>query len=471
MKFSVKAYALFIPELKEFLKEKNYAELKASLKEINAVDLAEGWKEFNPEQRVIVFKLLAGKKAAIVFEELDVDDQIFLLSTMGEDATTLLLEELPPGETSHLFRKLPKKVVKKLSNMVKRGETMARLKLALTYPPSTAGSLMHTDITPIHKTMTASQALDAIRALTKAKAHEEGILNTLFVTDTDGRLLGGVNLHSLIAAPRDLKLSEVMSPVQLFRIQVQADQEEAVKMFSKYNLVSAPVVDSENKLVGVLLVDDMLEVTQTEATEDMQKAGGTEALDEPYLTIRLSKMVKKRAGWLAVLFIGETFTATAMGHYENQIASAVVLALFIPLIISSGGNSGSQATTLIIRAMALGEVKLRDWWLVVRRELLSGFALGLILASIGFFRIILWHHIFNLYPEHHMLVAITVSTSLIGVVLWGTLAGAMLPFILRRLGFDPASASAPFVATLVDVSGIMIYFTSATIFLKGTLLK
>ncbi len=471
MKSGVKTYALYIPELKELIKAKQYGELKASLKEINPVDLAEGWKGFEPEQQIIVFKLMDTKKAMAVFEELDVDEQIFLLSTMHEDTANLLLEDLSPGEASRLFRRIPKKVIVKLSRIVKREEAATKLERTLfPYPPTTAGALMHTDIIPMKKTMTAHQAIEAIRTLTKTKAHDEGLLTTLYVTDGVGHLLGGVSLQSLLAAPRHLKLSDLMTPVQLIRIPVTLDQEEAAKVFSRYNLVSAPVVDESNRLTGVLLVDDMLDVTQTEATEDMQKAGGTEALDEPYLTISLTKMIKKRAGWLAALFLGEMLTATAMGHFEDQIARAVVLALFIPLIISSGGNSGSQASTLIIRAMALGEVKLRDWWLVIRRELISGLGLGLILASIGLLRILVWQSLFHTYGEHYMLLALTVSTSLVGVVLWGTLAGSMLPFILRRLGFDPASASAPFVATLVDVSGILIYFTAAMIFLKGTLL-
>jgi len=221
---------------------------------------------------------------------------------------------------------------------------------------------------------------------------------------------------------------------------------------------------------GIVTADDVVDVVREEATEDMQKVGGVEALEAPYLEIEMSRMIRKRVGWLCVLFLGEMLTASAMGFFEKEIARAVVLALFIPLIISSGGNSGSQATTLVIRAMALGEVRLRDWWRVVRREFLAGLGLGLVLAIIGFIRIVLWEALFHTYGPHYIGIAATVSISLVGVVLWGTLAGSMLPFILRRLGFDPASASAPFVATLVDVSGLVIYFTAAAAILGGTLL-
>jgi magnesium transporter len=248
------------------------------------------------------------------------------------------------------------------------------------------------------------------------------------------------------------------------------DQESISKTFSNHNFLAIPVVDENHVMKGIITVDDVVEVIEEEATEDIQKIGGMEALGEPYLDISLPSMIKKRAGWLMALFIGEMFTATAMSHYEHDIAKAVVLALFIPLVISSGGNSGSQATTLIIRAMALGEVRLRDWWRVLNRELISGLSLGLILGSIGLMRILLWPGKETLYGEHYFLVAITVACSLVGIVLWGTLAGSMLPFLLRRVGLDPATSSAPFVATLVDVTGLVIYFTVASLFLKGILL-
>jgi magnesium transporter len=248
------------------------------------------------------------------------------------------------------------------------------------------------------------------------------------------------------------------------------DQEEVARLFRKHSLRALPVVDQERRLKGIVTIDDMLDVLQKEATEDIQRFGGVAAIDAPYLTIGLGSMLRKRGGWLSALFLGEMLTATAMAHFEEEIARAVVLALFVPLIISSGGNSGSQASTLVIRAMALGEVRLRDWWRVIRRELVTGFVLGALLGTIGFLRIVIWQAVRPIYGEHYLLIALTVFASLIGVVTFGCLAGSFLPFILRRLRLDPASASAPFVATLVDVTGLVIYFTVAGTILRGTLL-
>jgi magnesium transporter len=255
------------------------------------------------------------------------------------------------------------------------------------------------------------------------------------------------------------------------RLQTMQDQEEVIEVFRKNDRTALPVVNEEGLLFGIVTIDDILAIREEEDTEDIQKLGGSEALDEPYLTIPLLSMVQKRAGWLVILLIGEMFTATAMGFFEDEIAKAVVLALFIPLIISAGGNAGSQATSLIIRAMSLGEVTLDEWWRVMRRELSSGLMLGCILGLVGMIRILLWAFIYpNDYGEHYMLIAFTVGLSLVGIVLWGSLAGSMLPLLLKRLGFDPATSSAPFVATLVDVTGLVIYFSFALLFLRGTLL-
>jgi magnesium transporter len=278
-----------------------------------------------------------------------------------------------------------------------------------------------------------------------------------------------VSFRQLFEAPGSMKVRDLMQ-TEVVTVSEQMDQEDVGLLFAKHSLLAIPVVDADGHMKGVVTVDDIVDVVQEEATEDIQKIGGMEALDEPYLDIGLFRMIRKRAGWLSALFISETLTATAMGYYEHEIARAVVLALFIPLIISSGGNSGSQASTLVVRAMALGEVRLRDWWRVMRREWAAGLALGAILGMIGLLRILLWPTRATLYGEHYVLVAITVACSLVGVVLWGTISGSMLPLIMRRLGFDPASASAPFVATLVDVTGLVIYFTMASVILHGTLL-
>ncbi|TMB27181.1 MAG: magnesium transporter, partial [Deltaproteobacteria bacterium] len=290
-----------------------------------------------------------------------------------------------------------------------------------------------------------------------------------YVLDKEQRLLGVVSFRELIAAPKEARVSDTMER-NVVTVTEDMGQEKVSQLFSRSGLLAIPVVDAEKRVKGIVTIDDIVQVVNEVATEDIQKIGGSEALGEPYLNIAFGRMLKKRAGWLSALFLGEMLTATAMGFFEKEIDRAVVLALFVPLIISSGGNSGSQATSLVIRAMALGELRLRDWFRVIRRELASGAALGSILGTIGFLRIEIWQHAFHTYGEHHVLVALTVFASLIGVVTFGTLAGSLLPFVLRRLGFDPASASAPFVATLVDVTGLIIYFTTASAILRGTLL-
>ncbi|HEY0840054.1 MAG TPA: magnesium transporter, partial [Vulgatibacter sp.] len=282
-------------------------------------------------------------------------------------------------------------------------------------------------------------------------------------------LEGVVSFRELFVAPPQKHVADVMR-TEVISVHEDMDQEAVAQIFATRGLMALPVLDADGRMKGIVTSDDIVDVVQEEATEDIQKLGGMEALDMPYLRTPFLEMVRKRAGWLAALFLGEMLTATAMGYYEHEIARAVILALFVPLIISSGGNAGSQATTLVIRAMALGELRIRDWWRVIRREFSSGLLLGTILAAIGFVRIVLWEQAFHSYGEHYLLVAGTVSFSLVGVVTWGTLAGSMLPFLLRRFGFDPASASAPFVATLVDVSGLVIYFSVAQAILSGTLL-
>jgi magnesium transporter len=314
--------------------------------------------------------------------------------------------------------------------------------------------------------MTADEAISYLHK--QARERVETIYY-VYVLDAQQRLVGVVSFRQLFEAPGSMKVRDLMQ-TEVVTVSEQMDQEDVGLLFAKHSLLAIPVVDADGHMKGVVTVDDIVDVVQEEATEDIQKIGGMEALDEPYLDIGLFRMIRKRAGWLSALFVSETLTATAMGYYEHEIARAVVLALFIPLIISSGGNSGSQASTLVVRAMALGEVRLRDWWRVIRREFAAGLALGSILGMIGLLRILLWPTRAALYGEHYVLVAITVACSLVGVVLWGTISGSMLPLIMRRLGFDPASASAPFVATLVDVTGLVIYFTVASVILHGTLL-
>ncbi|MGZ3721501.1 MAG: magnesium transporter, partial [Bdellovibrionales bacterium] len=344
----------------------------------------------------------------------------------------------------------------------------AEVKALLAYKEDQAGGRMNPRYARLRPEMTVEEAIRYLRTLTRFQAE---LIYQAYVVAPDGELLGVVSLRQLFANPPAAKLEDIMvKGDQLVKVPEHMDQEEVGRLFKKKSFTVLPVVDAENRIVGIVTVDDIVKVVQEEATEDMQKLGGMEALDAPYFSTAFLQLVKKRAGWLLALFIGEMFTATAMGYFEHQIEKAVVLALFIPLIISSGGNSGSQATTLIIRAMALGEVRIKDWWRVFFREAAAGIFLGLILGTVGLFRIILWPARHSLYGEHFLLVGLTVSISLVGIVLWGALAGSMLPFVLRRLRFDPATASAPFVATLVDVTGLIIYFSVASVVLSGTLL-
>jgi magnesium transporter len=301
---------------------------------------------------------------------------------------------------------------------------------------------------------------------------QAGYLQTIdyvYVLDPDQHLTGVVSLRQLFLADPDISVREIMR-TDLVSVSGHMDQEQVARLLRKSHLLAVPVLDAQQRMVGIVTLDDIVDVIDEEASEDMQKVSGMEALDEPYLDTGFYQLVKKRAGWLAVLFLGEMLTATALGHFEGELDRAVVLALFLPLIISSGGNSGSQATTLVIRAMALGEVMMRDWFRVVRREVFAGIVLGSILGVIGLARIFAWQAMFGSYGEHYVVLALTIAYSLVGVVLFGTMAGSALPFILRRCGLDPASASAPFVATLVDVTGLIIYFTVAKLVLTGTLL-
>lgn len=453
------------PEIRALISAKNFAALKDVFDDWRPADLADLIDELPTNEQAILFRLLPRDLATETFEYLDhaaqeqllrslSDEQVAaILNDMSSDDRTLLLEELPPAVVTTLLAKLSpeeRKVAQALLN----------------YPEYSIGRRMTTTFVAVRKEWTVRQVLDYVRS----HGQDSETLNVIYVVSESGKLIDDVRIREFLLAPLETAVSELMDE-NFVTLSATDAQEEAIAVFKKYDRVALPVVDSKGSLIGIVTVDDVLDVEEAEATEDMQKMGGSEALDEPYMTISLAKMFRKRASWLVVLFIGEMLTATAMGYFEEEIAKAVVLALFVPLIISSGGNSGSQAATLMIRAMALGEVKLHDWWRVMRRELVSGFALGTLLGVIGFGRIALWSSLFpGVYGEHWVLVGLTVSFSLLGVVLWGSLSGSMLPFILKRFGADPAASSAPFVATLVDVTGLVIYFSVALLILRGTLL-
>ncbi|HEY2389004.1 MAG TPA: magnesium transporter [Candidatus Binatia bacterium] len=428
-------------------------------------DLQEAWPVLSTEERLEGLHLFPPAEAEDFLLALPARDQaeLILRTTMPERRFWMRL--LPLDDAADVIQAAPEEDRQSLLALLD-DSAHREVSALLAYAEDEAGGLMNPDYARLRPEMSVDEAITYLRR--QARERLETIYY-VYVLDPAQRLLGVVTFRELFSAPPTKTVRDIMH-TDVVTAHVDMDQEALSRLFQEHNFLAIPVLDDERRVKGIVTVDDIVDVVQEEATEDIQKIGGMEALDEPYLEIRFATMLRKRAGWLSALFIGEMLTATAMGRFESEIARAVVLALFVPLIISSGGNSGSQASTLVVRALALGEVRLRDWWRVVRRELAAGLALGSILATIGFIRILLWQELFHTYGEHYMLIALTVSFSLIGVVTWGTLAGSMLPLFLRKLGFDPASASAPFVATLVDVSGIMIYFTMASVILGGTLL-
>lgn len=437
-----------------------------TLDHITATALREIWPVLSDDERYEGFKLLERDEAEHFFETLSSNDQFDILMALPESQRRSWMRLLAPDDAADVVQESDEEEVRR-SLLALLDETARKEVLALlAYAEDDAGGLMN----PLYARLRPDMSVDAaINYLRKQTTGREEAIYYVYVLDPGQRLMGVVSLKELFKAPPDKRVEDVMQ-TELITAHEEMDQEEMSLLIADHDLMAIPVVDAEGRMKGIVTVDDIVDVVQEEATEDMQKFGGVSALDVPYLDLALHRMIRKRAGWLAVLFIGELFTASVMRYFEADIARAVVLALFVPLIISSGGNSGSQASTLVIRAMALGEVRLRDWWHVIRRELVAGLALGVILAVIGFIRIVTWQWAFGIYGEHYALIGLTVSVTLVGIVLWGSLAGSMLPFVMERLGFDPASASAPFVATLVDVSGIVIYFGAATMILSGTLL-
>ena len=461
---------LLAPEIKALIDARDFNGLRELFKEWPPADVSEVILDLPEDEQVIIFRILPAALAADVFEYLDVEAQQKLLHGMAHEQVVGILNEMSPDDRTALLEEMPSEAARQLIKLLTPEERQIARSL-LGYPEDSVGRLMTPDFIAVHEDWTVQQVLDFVREY----GRDSETLNILYVVDERNRLIDDVRMREFLLRPLTAKVSDIRDQ-NFAALKVNDSQEEALNLFRKYDRVALPVVDSNNVLVGIVTSDDMLDVAEEEATEDIQKIGGMEALDEPYMRISLWRMVRKRAGWLVILFLGEMLTATAMANYQDEIAKAVVLALFLPLIISSGGNSGSQASTLIIRAMALGEVTLRDWWRVASREIRAGFSLGAILGIIGAGRVALWsilgkeyfHR--DLYGPHWPLVAATVGIALVGVVLWGSLSGSMLPFILRRLGADPATSSAPFVATLVDVTGLIIYFSIAFFIMRGSML-
>jgi magnesium transporter len=455
---------LVLPEVRELLDSGDLETLGAVLNRWPPADLAGIVAALGDDERAQVFQALGGRAAAMTFEYLDLADQERLLATFDDAKAAAILNEMAPDDRTALLEELPPATTARLLALLSPEQRSVAVSL-LQYAPDSVGRLMTPDFVAIRKEWTLRHVFDHVRSHGK----DSETLNVLYVVDPEGTLIDDIRIRTLLLAPFHTHVGDIMDG-KYVALRVTDDKASAVEAFRKYDRTALPVVDARNKLVGIVTVDDVLDVAEEEATRELQRFGGLEALDEPYLATPLVAMVRKRASWLVVLFLSEMLTATAMGFFEKEIARAVVLALFVPLIISSGGNSGSQAATLIIRALALGELKFKDGWRVIRREVASGLLLGSILGTIGFLRIALWSAFSSIYGPHWALVGLTVGVSLLGIVLWGTLSGSMLPLLLHRLGFDPATSSAPFVATLVDVTGLIIYFSVAIVILRGTLL-
>lgn len=457
---------LLLPEIEELIESRDFAALRELLAELEPAEIADIFADLPVERVAVTFRILPREKATQVFEYLPVELQESLLKALGQEQVAAVLNDMAPDDRTALLEELPGEAAQRLIALLSPEERRLAVTL-LGYPEESIGRRMTPDYVAIREHWSVQQVFDLLRQVGRDKE----TLNNLYVIDEKGKLIDDVRLRQVVLADPKAAVADLMDQNYTF-LRAHDDQEEAVRAFKKYDRSSLPVINSDGVLVGIVTHDDVLDVAEQEQTEDVQKMAAVEALDAPYLETGFLTMLRKRAGWLSVLFIGEMFTASAMSHYEKLIEAATVVSLFTPLIISSGGNSGSQASTLVIRAMALREVSLRDWWRVMRRELGTGLCLGAWLGVLGMCRIHLWQWLgWADYTPHFHLVAIAVASALIGCVLWGCLVGGMLPVLLRVIRLDPATISAPFVATLVDVCGLVIYFTLAQSILHTTLLR
>ncbi len=459
---------LEIPNLQEqfetLISEQNALAIADFLNEQNISDVAE-LVYSNPDYEAPIIANMSIHRASKVFKILDLSTQKLIIKELPPNKTAELLNDLPPDDRTDFLEELPNAAIRDLIKLLNPEELKITLAM-LGYPEDSVGRIMTPDYVYVYSHNSVEEVFETIR---KHGKNSETI-DVIYVIDEHGELLDDIRIRDIILASPNKTVEELMD-ARVVALNVNDDQEHANNIFKMNNRVALPVTDDNNKLLGIVTIDDMLWVANEEFSEDMQKMGGTEALNEPYLDTPLFKLFRKRVVWLFVLFLGELLTASVMGYFEHEISKAIVLALFIPLIISSGGNSGSQASTLIIQAMAVGDITISDWWRVLKREIISGILLGSVLGVFGFLRVIVWHNMLpNVYGEHYLYIGLAVGFSLIGVVLWGTLCGSMLPLLLKKLGADPAVSSAPFVATLVDVTGLLIYFSMAFLFLQGLLL-
>lgn len=454
---------LIVEEVVELVEKGDNAQLKVYLDNLNISDVEHLINEL-PQYAVKFLDTLAIKRAVNVFRILDFPTQERIIKKLSGPKLAELINLLPPDDRTSLFSELKGDAVAKLIQLLPATDRVEALSL-LGYEEDSVGRLMTPDYVAVKKDWSVGRVLEHIRRYGK----NSETIDVIYVIGDNGALLDDIRIREILLASPEVMIGD-LADNRTIALKASDPQEEAINVFRMNNRVALPVVDDHDILLGIVTVDDILWIANEEYTEDMQKIGGTQALDEPYLDMPLLGLVKKRVGWLVILFLGEMLTATAMGYFEADIAKAVILAMFVPLIISSGGNSGSQASTLIIQAMALGEITIGDWWKVMKREIVSGLILGIVLGAIGFTRIFVWTLFSDMYGPHWMLIGFTVGVALVGVVLWGSLAGSMLPLLLKKLGADPATSSAPFVATLVDVTGLIIYFSVAVMFLEGILL-
>lgn len=438
--------------------------IREFLNEQNISDVADLVYEY-PDYEAQIIGSLSINRAVALFKILDLAEQRKIITELPPFKTAELLNELPADDRTDFLEELPSNVVRELIKLLTPDERKTTLNL-LGYPENSVGRLMTPDYVWVYENNTVEQVLDAIRKFGK----DSETIDVIYIINNEGILIDDIRIRDIILSAPDKKVSELIDG-RIIVLYADDDQEMASNVFKMNNRVALPVVSKSRKLLGIVTIDDILWVAEEEYSEDMQKIGGTEALDEPYLDTPILKLFRKRVVWLIILFLGEMLTASVMEHFEAELAKAVVLALFIPLIISSGGNSGSQASTLVIQAMAVGDIKIGDWWRIMQREIISGVLLGSVLGLIGYTRVVVWHGIFpQVYGDHYQLIGLVLGITLLGIVLWGTLCGSMLPLLLKKLGADPAVSSAPFVATLVDVTGLLIYFSVAYAILSGIMM-
>ena len=458
--------ALVAPDILDLLEE-SPASIAAETEEMHPADLADV-AELLPREQVSAFvAALPAARAADVLEYLDEDLRVYLLEQLPTEQAAALVSQMTPDDRTDVLEEIDEQVAEEIVQELP-AEARAETERLMQFEPDTAGGLMTTEFVSVSAQAFVDDTLEAVRAL--ARSGRKEATYAIYATDPEGRLAGVLSLRELLAAAPGARISDV-AWTEVVSVRPDAHRQDVAQLTANYDLIAVPVVSESGHLMGVVTVDDVIDAIQEEQTEDIQRLGGMEALDEPYSSIGFWSMIRKRGGWLTVLFLGQFLTASAMQGFGDELERALVLSLFIPLIVSSGGNSGSQATSMIIRAMALGEITQKDWWRVALRELPTGITLGALLGALGFLRIVLWEQLgLSDYGEHYVLLGFTVGLAVVGVVAFGSLIGSMLPFVLRRFGLDPASASAPFVATLVDVAGVIIYFTVALVILSGTLL-